>query len=358
LRTGAGRGRYRGNKMNGQLIKVVSGFSSRPIPLLAGAALLLAFGMALSLHLGVRQNTPGEVWSALFGGASDTTALVIATLRVPRTLIAPLVGAGLGLAGLLLQSVSRNPLASPDLLGINAGAALAVVLAVSVFNVTALLPLALIAAIGALGTTALVFALSAAAGGAMTPVNTLLAGVTLAGFFAAATQVVLVIDETAMETLIFWLSGGFVDRSLSLLAITAPVVAIGLVVALFNARALDVLAADDQSAAALGVPVSALRGLMLGMAALLAAAAVTTAGPVSFVGLVAPHIARRLGGLDHALLVPLSALVGASLAVYADVAARFIIYPSEAPVGAVLAFVGVPALVLLLQAGTLRQVRA
>lgn len=314
--------------------------------------------MVLSLHLGVRQNSPAEVWAALFGGGDDTASLVIATLRVPRTLIAPVVGAGLGLAGLLLQSVSRNPLASPDLLGINAGAALAVVIAVAIFDVAGLLPLALIAALGALGTTALVFALALAAGGAMSSVNTLLAGVTLAGFFAAGTQIVLVVDETAMETLIFWLSGGFVDRSLSLLWLAAPVVAVAVLVALLNARALDVLAADDQSAAALGVPVGALRALMLGLAALLAATAVTTAGPVSFVGLVAPHIARRLAGAGHAVLVPLSALIGAALAISADIAARFVIHPSEAPVGAVLAFVGVPVLVILLQAGTLRQVRA
>ncbi|WP_244545336.1 FecCD family ABC transporter permease [Devosia enhydra] len=319
---------------------------------------MLSLGMVLSLHLGVRQNSPAEVWAALFGGGDDTASLVIATLRVPRTLIAPVVGAGLGLAGLLLQSVSRNPLASPDLLGINAGAALAVVIAVAVFDVAGLLPLAAIAALGALGTTALVFALALAAGGAMSSVNTLLAGVTLAGFFAAGTQIVLVVDETAMETLIFWLSGGFVDRSLSLLWLAAPVTALAFLIALINARALDVLAADDQSAAALGVPVGALRALMLGLAALLAAAAVTTAGPVSFVGLVAPHIARRLAGAGHAVLVPLSAIIGAALAIYADIAARFVIHPSEAPVGAVLAFVGVPVLVILLQAGTLRQVRA
>ncbi|MGV3650305.1 MAG: FecCD family ABC transporter permease [Devosia sp.] len=336
----------------------MSGFPARSSRLLLPALALLSLGMVLSLHLGVRQNSPAEVWAALFGGGDDTASLVIATLRVPRTLIAPVVGAGLGLAGLLLQSVSRNPLASPDLLGINAGAALAVVIAVAIFDVAGLLPLALIAALGALGTTALVFALALAAGGAMSSVNTLLAGVTLAGFFAAGTQIVLVVDETAMETLIFWLSGGFVDRSLSLLWLAAPVTALSFLIALLNARALDVLAADDQSAAALGVPVGALRALMLGLAALLAAAAVTTAGPVSFVGLVAPHIARRLAGAGHAVLVPLSAIIGAALAIYADIAARFVIHPSEAPVGAVLAFVGVPALVLLLQAGTLRQVRA
>ena len=344
--------------MIGQLIKTVSGFPSRSLRILLPALLLLGLGMVLSLHLGVRQNSPAEVWAALFGGGDDTASLVIATLRVPRTLIAPVVGAGLGLAGLLLQSVSRNPLASPDLLGINAGAALAVVIAVAIFDVAGLLPLALIAALGALGTTALVFALALAAGGAMSSVNTLLAGVTLAGFFAAGTQIVLVVDETAMETLIFWLSGGFVDRSLSLLWLAAPVVGFAFLVGLLNARALDVLAADDQSAAALGVPVGALRALMLGLAALLAAAAVTTAGPVSFVGLVAPHIARRLAGAGHAVLVPLSALIGAALAIYADIAARFVIHPSEAPVGAVLAFVGVPVLVILLQAGTLRHVRA
>ncbi len=304
--------------------------------------------MLASLHLGLRLYSPVEVWSALTTEAVDSTALVIKTLRLPRMLMAPVVGAALGIAGLLLQTTTRNPLASPALLGVNAGAAFAVVIAVSLFGVSAIWPLAMIAAFGALCATALVFALSAAAGGAASPLNTLLAGVTLAALLNSGVQIVLITDESTMEQLIFWLSGGFADRDLSLLTVAAPVIALSAGLAVAISRPLDLLLADDASAAALGVPVMQLRLAALGLAAMLAGAAVTTAGPVAFIGLVAPHMARRLGGLSHRVLVPMVGLVGAMLALVADIAARFVIYPSEAPVGAVLAFVGVPVLVLLM----------
>lgn len=315
----------------------------------AGLFMGVLLCMLASLHFGLRQYSPAEVWMALTSDAADSTALVIRTLRVPRMLIAPLVGAALGIAGLLLQTTARNPLASPALLGVNAGAAFAVVIAVAIFGFSAVLPLAGSAALGALGATSLVFLLSAAAGGPASPVNTLLAGVTLAALLNSGVQIVLITDEATMEQLIFWLSGGFADRDMFLLSLTLPVVAICAGLAFLISRPLDLLLADDASAAALGVPVMQLRFGALVLAALLTAAAVTMAGPVAFIGLVAPHIARRLGGLSHQVLVPMVALIGAMLALMADIVARFVIYPAEAPVGAVLAFVGVPVLVGLLQ---------
>lgn len=333
------------------------GSGARQVVLLGALSALLLVAMIASLHLGIRQYTPAQVWGALVAPSEDPASLIVRTLRLPRMLIAPLVGAGLATAGLVLQTVSRNPLASPDLLGINAGAAFAVVLAVSLFGISALLPLTAIAALGALVAILLVFALSAAAGGTVSPVNTLLAGVTLAAFLASGTQIILTTDESTMENLIFWLSGSFVDRDLALLSVTGPILVLAIVAIIAMSRTLDVLMADDASAEAIGVPVARVRAIALVLVALISAAAVTTAGPVAFVGLVAPHIARRFAHMSHAHLIPATALIGAALAMSADVAARFIIHPAEAPVGAVLALVGVPALIALLQSGSLKRVR-
>jgi iron complex transport system permease protein len=178
----------------------------------------------------------------------------------------------------------------------------------------------------------------------------LLIGVTVAGAFASLTQLMLLIDETALETLLFWLSGGFADRGTDLLRLGLPALAAGLAGAYLLAPALDALRLDDDSARSVGVRVGGVRLGALGLAAVLAAGAVAMAGPVVFLGLVAPHIARRLPGAgDTAALLVTTGLVGATLAVASDVLARLIVAPGEAPVGAVLALVGVPMLVGLLR---------
>lgn len=319
--------------------------------------LVVALGLLMlaSLHLGLRVYSPATVWAAL-GGAEGTDALIVTSLRVPRTLVAAVAGAPLALSGFLMQAVSRNPLAEPGLLGVNAGAAFAVSLGVVSFGVSGLAEIAGAALIGALATTFFVFSLAAFAGPGGQAHTVLLAGVTTAAMLAAFTQVLLLIDETALETLLFWLSGGFADRGLDLLLIGMPVLMVGLPVALALAPALDALRADDTSAAALGVAVTRVRVVALSLAAVLAGGAVAMAGPVVFLGLVAPHLARRLPirtgqTMGSAQLALLAALVGATLAITADIVARLIIAPQEAPISAVLALVGVPVLIGLLRRG-------
>jgi iron complex transport system permease protein len=314
-------------------------------------ALALALGIAMvaSLHIGLRLYGPGTVLAALRGAAGQD-ALIIATLRVPRTLVAAVAGAALGLSGLLMQQATRNPLAEPGLLGVNAGAALAVTLGVALFGAGSLVHIGGLAALGALAATATVFGIAALAGGAAGPATMLLAGVTVAGLFASVTQLLLLVDETALETLLFWLAGGFADRGTDLLRLGLPILFAGLAGAMLLAPSLDALGLDDDSARSLGVRVVAVRLSALGLAAVLAAGAVAMAGPVVFLGLVAPHIARRLPGAGGmAALAPTACLSGAIVAVLADVAARLVVAPGEAPVGAVLALVGVPVLVTLLR---------
>jgi iron complex transport system permease protein len=305
--------------------------------------------MVASLHVGLRLYDPATVLAAL-RGSTGPDALIIASLRVPRTLVGAAAGAALGLSGLLMQRATRNPLAEPGLLGVNAGAAFAVTLGITAFGAASLAQIGLLAILGAVAATAAVFGIAVAAGRAAGPATLLLAGVTVAGMLASLTQLMLLVDETALETLLFWLSGGFADRGTDLLRLGLPALLAGLAGALLLAPGLDALGLDDDSARAIGVRVARVRIGALGLAALLAAGAVAMAGPVAFLGLLAPHIARRLQPRsDSASLVVTTCLAGAILAVAADIAARLVVAPGEAPVSAVLALVGVPLLVALLR---------
>lgn len=310
---------------------------------------LIAALAVVSVHVGIRFTPPSEVWRALMEGGADQTALIVNTLRVPRTLIAIVVGGGLGLSGLLLQTASRNPLAEPGLLGINAGAGLAVVLLVVFAGNSSLSLIAGAACLGALLCALLVFSLAFSAGGVASPSYLLLAGVTVAALLSSGIQIVMVADERTMEELIFWLSGGFADRDVDLLYLAAPAIALCGLFSMLLHPMLDALLTDDTTAQTLGVPVLKTRLAALVLAALLAGVGVSVAGPVAFIGLVAPHLARLSGRQSHRDLIPLSLLTGSTLALAADIAARFVIYPSEAPVGVLLAAVGVPVLLYLLQ---------
>ncbi len=307
----------------------------------------LALAWLASMTLGYRVYSLDQVWAALVAHDGSETATVIAGLRLPRALIAPLAGAALGMAGVMVQTLSRNRIASPDTLGLNAGASLAVVVATIVFGVQSLVGLSLAAALGALITSIIVFGVAAGAGG-LSPLKIVLVGVTFASLAHAVVEILLTSNEAQLQQLLFWLSGAFVDRPISLFFNGLPVVLVGAAIGFVLATALDALQADDSTAAGLGVPLVAVRGLAFLAVSLLTGAAVSMAGPVAFVGLVVPHVARRLVGLRHRHQLAAAALAGAIYATIADVAARFVIYPVEAPVGAITAVVGAIALLVLL----------
>ena len=310
--------------------------------------LALALSWLASMTLGYKVYALDQVWAALFANDGSETAVVISGLRLPRALIAPLAGAALGMAGVMVQTLSRNRIASPDTLGLNAGASLAVVVATLVFGVQSLVTLSLAAALGALVTSVVVFGVAAGAGG-LSPLKIVLVGVTFASLAHAVVEILLTSNESQLQQLLFWLSGAFVDRPISLFFNAMPVVLVGAAMAFGLTGALDALQADDSTAAGLGVPLVAVRGTAFVAVSLLTGAAVSMAGPVAFVGLVVPHIARKLVGLSHRHQLPAAALTGAIYATIADVAARFVIYPVEAPVGAITAVVGAIALLVLLK---------
>lgn len=314
----------------------------------AGLAVTLCGALLGSMTLGYRLYGLDQVWGALFAFDGSETAVVIANLRLPRAVIAPLVGAGLGVAGVIVQTLARNRIASPDTLGLNAGASLGVVVASFWLGIGSLVGLSLAAALGALAASLLVFAIAAGAGG-LSPLRIVLIGVTIAGLGHSLVEVVLTTNEAQLQQLLFWLSGAFVDRPMALAQTGAPIIVLGIALALLLARQLDALQADDSTATGLGVPLVLVRGGSFVAVSLLTGAAVAMAGPVGFVGLVVPHAARWLVGLRHDRLIPVAALIGAIYATLADVAARFVIYPTEAPVGAITAVVGGLVLLVLLK---------
>lgn len=313
----------------------------------AGLTAMLCLAMLGSLLIGYRLYSLPELWSALAGGGGEA-GTVIRQYRLPRAVVAPLVGAALGVAGVVVQTLARNRIASPDTLGLNAGASLAVVAASSGLGVSSLFGLSLAAAGGAFLTSVVVFAVAATAGG-LSPLRIVLVGVTFAGLMNAMVEVVLTVNEAELQQLLFWLSGAFADRPLSLVARSLPLMATGAVMAALLARPLDALQTDDTTAQSLGAPVRLIRIASFAAVALLTGASVAMAGPVGFVGLVVPHAARALVGSRHGRQIAAAALIGAVYATAADILARLVIFPTEAPVGAITAVVGAGLLLVLLR---------
>jgi len=291
---------------------------------------------SIAQHVGLPVEAPDRLTDA-----------IVWELRAPRTLTAAVVGAGLGLAGAVMQSLTRNPLADPYLLGLSSGASLGAV-AVLVLGAAVALPAA--AFVGALGALALSLAIARAAG-ALTPTRMVLAGLAVSQLCAAATSVVIFWTATgdSYREIVTWLLGSVAGADWGSVGLAATALAVVGTVLLASARTLDAFAFGDTAAASLGVHVERTRWVLLGAVALLVGAMVAVSGAIGFVGLVLPHAVRLVLGAPHRRLLPAVALVGAVFLVWADTLARTAFDPRELPVGVVTALVGVPVFVLLLR---------
>ncbi|MEU1161201.1 iron ABC transporter permease [Streptomyces sp. NPDC005921] len=315
------------------------------------AALVVAVVAVLSLAVGTRAVPPATVLDALLHGGSSPDALVVRSLRLPRTEIGLTAGAALGLAGATLQAVTRNPLADPGILGLSQGAAAGVVLAValggSAYGFGAYVWYAFT---GAVLAACLVYGIAARGRGGASPVKLALAGTALSAMTAGATTVVLTSSSATLDQFRFWQVGALSGRDAGTVVRMLPFLAAGAVLVLSCARGLDALALGDETARALGHRVHVVRACAALGATLLTAAAVAAAGPIAFVGLAVPHLARRVvRGGGYGRVLPLSALLGAGLLLAADVLGRVVRAPAEVPAGVMTALVGVPVLVALVR---------
>lgn len=317
----------------------------RPAGPLAAGSVLLALLCAFSLSAGSAAIPFADVAAALLSPGDDVARTLVRTIRLPRTLIALGVGAALGLSGALLQIVTRNPLAAPGLLGINAGAALAVVLLASLTAGPSAAATAFAACIGAFCAGALSHAIA----GRAATLRLVLAGAVVTLLAGSLTALVLILDMQAMANSRLWLAGSLADRPPALVHALLPLIAGMAGLAIICAPLLTILMLDEATATGLGARVVMARLAALVLASLLAALAVALAGPISMVGLIAPHLARALVGPRPDRLLPLSALGGALVLLCADILARLLLAPAELPAGVLTAAAGAPLFLLILR---------
>lgn len=312
---------------------------------LCGAILALSL---LGLIAGEQRLSPGEIALVLTGqpAASPAAAMIVLEIRLPRVLLALLVGAALAAAGALSQTVMRNPLAEPGLLGINAGAALGALVFMVLLRETSPQIVALAAFAGASALAVAIYAL--AWRGGVRSFRIILVGIGLSALCGAAANLVTVFgDITAVQRAQVWLAGSLYLADREKAALMAALLAPALVLCLLLSRELDLIALGDEVAEALGQRVQAMRAILLALCVLLSAAAVSMTGLIGFIGLVAPHIARGLVGRRHGAILPVACLTGALLLLAADLVGRTIVAPAQFPAGLVTALIGAPAFAVI-----------
>lgn len=316
--------------------------------LLTGAIALLAVMIVVSLMIGARSVAPGIVIDALLRpDLSLADHSVILTQRVPRTVIGVLAGAALALAGTLMQGLTRNPLADPGLLGVNAGASVAVLAAITLFGITA--PAGFVwFAFGGAALAAVAVALIGTRGpDGANPAKLALTGAAVTAGLTAVTTLILTTSITAFDVFRYWQVGGLTARGLDTVAVVVLPILVGAVIGFTSARGLDLLALGEDTATGLGHSVTRTRVLGIIAAVLLCGAATSIAGPIVFLGLLVPHALRALIGGEYRWLLAIGAPAGAIVLLAADVLGRVIAPPGEIQAGLVVAFVGAPVLVSL-----------
>ncbi|WP_199430968.1 FecCD family ABC transporter permease [Qaidamihabitans albus] len=311
------------------------------------AVAALALVALLSIWLGSKDIPFSATWSVLWHNDGTNDALIIHQYRIPRTLLGMLVGAALGLSGALMQALTRNPLAEPGLLGVNMGAATGVVLALVFLGVPSVLGYVWFAFLGAALASVVVYVLGSAGGGLATPARLVLAGAALTAVLYAFNVAVLLSDPEAFDEYRFWNVGSLAGRYADVLLSVLPFIAVGIVAALLLARSLNALAMGEDVGRALGAHPTRTRVLGAVVVTLLCGAATAAVGPIAFVGLAVPHMARLLVGPDQRWVLPYSLVLAPILLVGADIVGRVVDPPGEVQVGIVTAVIGVPVFIAL-----------
>ncbi|MCI7694126.1 iron ABC transporter permease [Veillonella caviae] len=308
---------------------------------------LLVASMFISLIFGSTSVSLSDIWRTLWSSElTDSASQIIWNIRLPRNIVAALVGACLATSGAILQAVMKNPLADPQIVGVSSGAGLMGVIILILFpGYDYLVPM--VAFLGAMGAALMVYALAWKNG--IRPSRIILAGVAVSAFLGSGISALLVFFGDRVQGALLWMVGGLAARSWPQVEVLLPYAIVGLIFACMGAKRLTILSLGDETAKGLGLKVEQTRFMMTAVAAMLAAGAVSIAGLIGFVGLVIPHILRLIIGNDYAYLLPGSALLGAFILVISDTVGRVVLSPIEIPVGIIMAFFGAPFFLYLLR---------
>lgn len=326
--------------------------SGNSLLLIAGlliGSFLLWLSFIASITWGAADISFQDIYQAFTAFDGSTNHLIIYTIRLPRSLIAMLVGAALGVAGAIMQGLTRNPLAAPDILGVNAGAALAVVVGTFISGSSSLTIYTWYAFAGAAISAIAVYLLGSLGRGGLTPFNLTIAGAALTVFISSITSGILILSQRTLEEIRFWLAGSVAGKDMNLLLQVLPYICIGLILAIALSKQITILSLGEDTARSLGQSTGLIKILAAISIILLAGASVAIAGPIGFVGLIVPHIVRFLVGVDYRWILPYSVILGAVIMLIADLCGRLVLQPSELPVGLVMPLIGAPFFIYLIR---------
>jgi iron complex transport system permease protein len=315
------------------------------------AILLVLFLICASIVYGYTDTSWVTAYDAFKNYDGSNEHIIIQSVRLPRALIAAAVGASLAIAGVLMQTLTKNPLASPGIFGVNAGAGFAVVVAVTIFSVDSLQAFAWISFMGAALAAVSVYVIGSAGREGLTPMKLTLAGAAMTAMFSSFTQGLLVLDEAALEQVLYWLAGSVQGRKLETLIGVLPYLAFGWIGAILISSKMNILSMGEDVAKGLGLNTGFVKlgtGIII---VLLSGGAVAVAGPIGFIGIVIPHLTRAVVGIDHRWVIPFSAIFGGMLLLAADIAARYVLMPQEIPVGVMTAMIGTPFFIYIARKG-------
>jgi iron complex transport system permease protein len=322
--------------------------AARSIGLVAALGVLVLM-VVLSIAVGAKPIPLGGVVHALFHGQGSVNGVVILDLRLPRTLLGVAIGAALAAAGVLMQALTRNPLADPGILGVNVGAATAVVVAIWLWHFSDLTAYVWFAFAGAGAASVLVYLLGSRGRSGATPVRLALAGTAVSAMLGSVISFITLLNPGVFDQFRFWAVGSLAGVDAHVVWQVLPFLVVGMLLAIGLSGALNALALGDETARALGSNVGLTRGLGAVAVTLLCGAATAAAGPIGFVGLTVPHMARAITGPDHRWLVPYSLVLGPILLLGSDVLGRVVARPGEIQVGIITAFVGAPVFIALVR---------
>jgi ferric citrate transport system permease protein len=311
------------------------------------ALLLFVGGVAWSVAIGPTPVSLGTIVTAVLLGGHSTNASIIHGIRLPRAVVGALVGANSAVSGVIMQVITENPLGAPEILGVNAGAAFVAVLALTFVPALVGVSVMVLAFVGAAACGVLVLMTAGLGRGRADPVRIALAGVTLTTLIFSLTQAMILYKDNATSAIMRWIVGGVNEGSWHDARTILPWTIIGIVGAMVMAGRLNLLGLGEDLARGLGARVNQIRVLGAVLVVVLAGSAVAVAGPITFIGLIVPHIVRRLVGPNNFVVIPISAIVGADVLIFADIVSRYINPPSEVPSGVVTALIGAPYFIYL-----------